>query len=82
MPRQRHERRVAGSTPSSGAACLSVRRLLLVVASMGANTQGSVIFPFISYDFLGRPQRRIPMSEQDMVQADQHDRDHSSSKGR
>jgi hypothetical protein len=29
---------VAGSTPSSGAACLSVRRLLLVVPSMWVNT--------------------------------------------
>jgi hypothetical protein len=38
MPRQRHERRVAGSTPSSGATCLSVRSLLLVEAHMRANT--------------------------------------------
>jgi hypothetical protein len=31
---------VAGLTPRSGAACLSVRRLLLVVASMWVNTHG------------------------------------------
>jgi hypothetical protein len=48
MPRQRQERRVAGSTPRRGAACLSVRRLLLVVAHMGVNTQGEAPAPYIA----------------------------------